>query len=135
MGTVLIFLDPMFRTRLLQLRHARNLTQQALADMVHIHVNQVRRYERGATTPTLEVLIRIARTLNVSLDDLVFNEADRGPSAELALQFEAVSNMPDAERNVIKALLEGMIVNYQTKQIVRNLNSATPRANPDSPSV
>lgn len=135
MGTVLIFLDPMFRTRLLQLRHARNLTQQALADMVHIHVNQVRRYERGATMPTLEVLIRIARTLNVSLDDLVFNEADRGPSAELALQFEAVSNMPDAERNVIKALLEGMIVNFQTKQIVRNLNSATPRANPDSPSV
>jgi transcriptional regulator with XRE-family HTH domain len=127
----------MFRTRLLQLRHARNLTQQALADLVHIHVNQVRRYERGATTPTLEVLMRIARVLNVTLDDLVFSETDRAPSPDLALQFEAVSNMPEADRNVIKALLEGMIVNYQTKQIVlRNMHPASttrPSSDPQHP--
>lgn len=125
-GTALIQLDPMFRTRLIQLRHDRNLTQQVLADSVGIHVNQARRCERGATESTLEVLIRLARALHVSLDDLVFDEADRGPSAELALQFEAVSHMPDEERHIIKALREGMIVKYQTKQIVRSLSRCPP---------
>jgi hypothetical protein len=54
---------------------------------------------------------------------LVFDEAERGPSDDLALQFEAVSNMPDEERRIIKALLDGMIIKYQTKQMVGNLSS------------
>ncbi|UUZ47751.1 hypothetical protein LP420_32125 [Massilia sp. B-10] len=37
--------------------------------------------------------------------------------ANLALQFEAVSNMPDEERRIVKVLLDGMISSYQTKQI------------------
>lgn len=54
---------------------------------------------------------------------LVFDEAERGPSDDLALQFEAVSHMPDEERRIIRALLDGMIIKYQTKQMVGNLSS------------
>ena len=120
-GTVLFLLSPMFRTRLIQLRKAQGLTQQALADAVQVHVNQIRRYEAGITQPHLDVLVRLARALHVTTDDLLFDESERGPSDDLALQFEAVSHMPDEERRIIKALLEGMIVKYQTKQIVGNL--------------
>lgn len=121
MGTVLFALGPMFRTRLIQLRKARNLTQQALADAVQIHPNQIKRYEAGTTQPHLDVLIRLAKALHVTTDELLFDESERGPSADLALQFEAVSHMPEQERSIIKALLEGMIVKYQTQQIVGNL--------------
>lgn len=85
--------------------------------MATIHVNQIRRYEAGSAQPTLEALIRLARVLHVSLDGLVFEENERGPSDDLALQFEAVSGMPDDERKIIKALLDGMILKYQAKQI------------------
>lgn len=44
----------------------------------------------------------------LSLDTLVFDEAERGP----------VSHMPDQEHRIIKALLDGMI-----KQIMGNLTS------------
>jgi hypothetical protein len=54
---------------------------------------------------------------------LAFDEAERAPSDDLALQFEAVSNMPDEERRIIKALLDGMIIKYQTKQMTGNLSS------------
>jgi len=37
------------RDRLIELRHERNLTQQKMADAIGIHVNQIRRYEAGAT--------------------------------------------------------------------------------------
>jgi transcriptional regulator with XRE-family HTH domain len=121
MDTALLLLSPMFRTRLIQYRKAQNLTQQALADAIGMHVNQIKRYEAGTAQPNLEALVRLAKVLHVSLDTLVFDESERGPSEDLALQFEAVSHMPDEERRIIKALLDGMIVKYQTQQIVGNL--------------
>lgn len=121
MGTVLLLLNAMFPNRLIQFRKAQGLTQQALADAIGMHVNQIKRYEGGSSQPTLDVLVRLAKVLHVSLDTLVFDESERGPSEDLALQFEAVSHMPDEERRIIKALLEGMIVKYQTQQIIGNL--------------
>lgn len=59
----------------------------------------------------------------MSLDQLVFDEGERGPSDDLRLQFEAVSHMSDDDRRIIKALLDGMIVKHQTKQMVGNLSS------------
>lgn len=118
MATSTLWLLPMnFPARLIQLRKAADLSQQALADMAAIHVNQIRRYEAGSAQPTLDTLIRLAKVLHVSLDGLVFEEHERGPSDDLALQFEAVSVMPDDERRVIKALLDGMILKYQARQI------------------
>jgi transcriptional regulator with XRE-family HTH domain len=116
------WLSPMFRTRLVQIRKSKNLTQQALADSMGIHVNQIKRYESGQSDPSLDALVRLARALHVSLDDLVFDESERGPSEDLALQFEAVSHMPEKERSIIKALLDGMIFKYQTQQIIGNLS-------------
>lgn len=115
-GTVLLVLSPVFRTSLIQFRKAQSLTQQALADAIGMHVNQVKRYEAGTSQPTLDVLVRLARVLHVSLDTLVFDESERGPSDDLALQFEAVSHMSDDERRIIKALLDGMILKHQARR-------------------
>lgn len=115
--TTLWFIPMNFPARLIQLRKAADLTQQALADSASLHVNQIRRYEAGSAQPTLDALIRLAKVLHVSLDELVFDDHERGPSDDLALQFEAVSSMPEEERRIIKALLDGMILKYQAKQI------------------
>jgi hypothetical protein len=56
-------------------------------------------------------------------DFVLFDEHERGPSDDLRLQFEAVSQFPEEERKIVKALLEGMIIKFQTKQMVGNLSS------------
>jgi transcriptional regulator with XRE-family HTH domain len=112
-----------FSTRLSHLRRQSSMTQQALADTAGLHVNQIRRYEAASARPTLEALVGLARALHVSLDDLVFEEGERGPSDDLRLQFEAVSHMAEDERRVVKALLEGMIMKYQSRQMVGILSS------------
>lgn len=112
-----------FPAQLIQLRRQHHLTQQALADAVGVHVNQIKRYEAGAAQPTLETLVNLAKALHVSLDALVFEENERGPSDELRLQFEAVSYMPEDDRRIVRALLDGMIVKHQTKQLVGGLSS------------
>ncbi len=111
-----------FPKRLVQIRKAQNFTQQSLADTVGLHVNQIKKYEAGNAQPTLTALIKLAQALHVSLDDLVFEEGERGPDEELRLQFEAVSHMSPEEKLIIKALLEGMIVKHQTRKMVSNLS-------------
>ncbi|NOY15820.1 MAG: helix-turn-helix transcriptional regulator [Gammaproteobacteria bacterium] len=111
-----------FPKRLLRVRKAQGYTQQSLADAVGMHVNQIKKYEAGTAQPTLSALIKLAKTLHISLDALVFDEGERGPDEDLRLQFEAVSHMPLEDKKVIKALLDGMIIKHQTKQMVSGLS-------------
>lgn len=112
-----------FSHRMITLRRERNLTQQELAGIVGLHVNQISRYESEQAMPSLEALKKIAIGLSLSLDDLVFEKDERNPDEDLRLQFEAVSRMPSEDKKIVKALLDGMIVKYQTKQLVSGLSS------------
>jgi hypothetical protein len=53
--------------------------------------------------------------LAVSLDELVFNEADLGPGERIKLLIEAVEQLNQDEQQVIQELLEGMVMNYQIR--------------------
>jgi len=102
--------------RLISLRRERDLTQQQMADAIGVHVNQVRRYEAGATQPSLDALKKIAVAMSVTIDSLVFDEEERGPDEQLRLQFEAISHLSPEEKQVVKELLDGMIIKYQSRK-------------------
>lgn len=117
MGSSIVWLLPMhFSARLIQIRKSQGFTQQALADAAGLHINQIRRYETGSAQPTLEGLIKLAKSLHVSLDELVFDESDRGPGERMKLLFEAVEQLDQDEQQVIQELLEGMVMKYQTRR-------------------
>jgi transcriptional regulator with XRE-family HTH domain len=118
-----LWLDPMqFPSRLIQFRKEQGFSQQSLADSAQIHVNQIRRYEAGTAQPTLDALIRLAKALHLSLDSLVFDDRERGPSDDLALHFEAISDFTDDERKVAKAVLEGLIIKHQAGRFSKTLS-------------
>lgn len=101
-------------TRLAYIRKSKGLTQQALADAIGLRVRQIKRYEAGNSQPSLEAIKKIAQTLHVTADSLIFDEGELAPDADLALQFQAISGMAPAEQQqVIKQLLEGMIIKYE----------------------
>ncbi|NRB25946.1 helix-turn-helix transcriptional regulator [Shewanella sp.] len=102
--------------RLISLRRDKQLIQQEMADTIGVHVNQIRRYEAGATQPSLEVLKKIAVTLHVSIDSLVFNASERDPDDELKLQFEAIQGFTEQEKLVTKTVLEGLILKHDANR-------------------
>lgn len=61
----------MFNKRLREIRMKRGFTQQRLADSVEIALRSYQCYETGTRTPCYDLLIRIADTLDVSLDYLM----------------------------------------------------------------
>lgn len=118
MGLTTYWVLPMhFPARLIQLRKLRGLTQQELGEVAQLHVNQIRRYEAGTAQPTLEALIRLAKALHTHLDDLVFGEGERGPSDDLALLFEAVNDFSDAEKETVRTVLSGMVLQHSARKL------------------
>jgi len=105
-----------FVKQLVTLRKQQGLTQQALADAIDLHVNQIKRYEAGTAQPTLDTLVRLAKELHTTLDNLVFEENQRGPSDDLMLQFEALSQFDNEDKQVAKAVLESLILKHNAKR-------------------
>lgn len=105
-----------FADRLASLRRDKGLTQQQLAERVGLHQTQIHRYESGASEPSMDALRRLALTLGVTIDQLVFDDAERGPDEELRLQFEAISRFDQEEKRVVKALLDSLILKHEAKR-------------------
>jgi transcriptional regulator with XRE-family HTH domain len=107
-----------FPKRLVVLRKGRGLTQSALADEVGVHVTHLRRYEAGRSQPTLEVIRKLAVALRVSADTLVFDEKERGPGEDMRLQFEAVSQLAPDEKEVVRSVLEGILLKHEARRLL-----------------
>lgn len=102
-----------FAVRFLQLRKQHKLTQPQMADLIGIHITQVKRYEAGEAQPSLDILKKIAMAFNVTTDWLIFEEGEREPKDALKLKFEAIAQMDQPERQVVDA----MILKHQAKQL------------------
>src|SRR5271166_4114072 len=105
-----------FPQRLSTLRKERSLTQQALAELVGLGITQMKRYEAGASQPTLDVIRKLSQVLRVSADELLFGKAERGPDEDLRLQFEAISRFSDDEKKVVRSVLEGLLLTHEARR-------------------
>ena len=57
--------------RLRDLRHAKGISQQDLADILHVTQQSIYKYETGKAESDLDVVIAIANYFDVSVDYLV----------------------------------------------------------------
>jgi transcriptional regulator with XRE-family HTH domain len=105
-----------FPERLAMIRKAKGLTQEGLANLASLTKLQIHRYEKGSSQPTLQTLKRLAISLHCSIDQLVFEDGERGPVDELLMLFEGVSRLDDDEQNLIKELIESVMLKHDAKR-------------------
>lgn len=108
-----------FPERLARLRKAQGLTQQMMADKIGIHVSQLKKYEAGSSQPTLEVFRKIALSLNVSADALLFDADERGPSDDFRLKFEAITKLDDDEKDALTKVIDSMLHMHDAKRWIQ----------------
>jgi transcriptional regulator with XRE-family HTH domain len=113
-----------FHEHLAALRKQRGLTQMALAELVGLHISQIRRYESGQSQPTLDAIRKLSVALSVSADMLLFEKDERGPDQDLKLQFEAVSRLDPEEKKVIRSVIESIILRNTMKEAERRFSLA-----------
>ena len=105
-----------FPQHVIALRKQKAMTQQQLAERIGVHVAQIRRYEAGTSQPTLDVIRSMAVALGVSADELLFATNERGPDADLKLQFEAVSKFDPESKKVVQQVLDSMILQQEARR-------------------
>jgi transcriptional regulator with XRE-family HTH domain len=118
-----------FAEKLTKLRKDKGFTQQELAQRARIGIAQIRRYEKGNSSPTLEVIKNIAKTLSVSADELIFDEgegivASKIKDRELLEQFEQISMLTPQDKEALKTVIESMIIKSKLQQIIPSQTDA-----------
>ena len=61
-----------FGENLKKLRVERGVSQEDMAKKIKVHANHLSRYERGLSAPSIEVVEKMAKLFDVSIDELVF---------------------------------------------------------------
>jgi transcriptional regulator with XRE-family HTH domain len=105
-----------FADRLASFRKSKGLTQKALADASGMSLIQINRHEAGTSSPNLDAIRKLAVALAVTADQLVFDDAERGPDDELRLQFEALSRFGPDEKKTAKDVLDGLILKHEARR-------------------
>lgn len=99
------------------LRKELGLTQKELAEKVGVHPAQLARYELGLSTPSLSILIRLAKYCEVSIDYIVFG-IDKEAAKRTRVQDQGlldltrrIDNLNRPQRDKIKWAIQGLLSN------------------------
>ncbi len=98
-------------------RKALGLTQQALADQLHISNKSVSKWETGEGLPDISILKELASALQISVDELLGNALH---------QTVAITNIPNKVRLVRLMTRFGVIIVYLFPFISLTFNSSEP---------
>lgn len=63
-------------------RAIHEITQEELAKKIRVTRRTINSIERGKYNPSIEVAFRIARTFNVTIEEVFFFDDDSGESSE-----------------------------------------------------
>ena len=127
-----------FGVLLKKLRKQKRLSQGKLGKSVDVHYNHIGRYERGDSYPSVPVLIRLSRVLDVTMDELINGlkkedeEIDETKSVEEVskqqtpakeggrlsrLIMEACELAPE-DQAVVAALIEAFVLKKKVKELL-----------------
>jgi transcriptional regulator with XRE-family HTH domain len=107
-----------FGMNLKNIREGAKMTQAQLGQLAKLDVSQISRIERGSSKPELDTIKRIAIALSCSTDDLIFDQGEREPTAELKLLFERVSQLPDDRKALVKEFLLAIIQRAEAQEML-----------------
>ena len=108
--------------RIKELRTGKKLTQSDLATEVGLTYVQIGRYETGKSTPSAEVLQKLAAALNTTTDFLMNGSNDEVVSAqltdkELLSQFREVEKLDQEDKHLIKTFIDAFLTKRKIQKL------------------
>jgi len=120
-----------FAERVTALRKQRGMTQARIAELLGMATRSYNRWERGGHLPSLEMLVKAADILAVSLDELVGRQATISEptirNAELHQLVQEVDQLPDREQQAVIVMLDGLLRSAQVTRAVTRRGGAGAR--------
>ena len=103
--------------KIIQLRKQNGLSQSVLAEKIEASRTIIGNYERNSNTPSIEMIIKIAKVFNVSLDYLIGEGQLSSYDKEVLKRIEDIDQLDQETRKNLFFLIDNVIQNYKTKQV------------------
>ena len=101
--------------RITQLRKHKNWSQDELAKQIDSSRVMIGKYERGDNLPSIEVMVKLAKAFEVSVDFLLGEGQNANYDKEMVKRLDEVENLPDPEKQRIFDYMDLIIRDYKTK--------------------
>ena len=112
--------------RIRQLRAERGWSQDELAAQVGSDARGISRYETGRITPSLDAVLRIAETFNVSLDYLAVDGSPRRPfrveDPGLVEHLAQAAELNTEDRTALLNVLDALLTKTRIKAVVQDVS-------------
>ncbi len=99
----------LFGDRLSELRKNKKMSQDEIAKKIGVHAPVIGRYERSEVKPSIEVAVKIAEALNVSLDYLV-GSTDLILDKNIVKRIQNIQKLDDENKGHLFALMDAFLL-------------------------
>lgn len=110
-----------FQEKIKALRKAADMSQQDLAEKLHIHVTHLSKMENGHLMPSIDIVQRLMKVFTVSADQLL-NEDEKTvvdiKNSELNEQVALISQLDEEERNALIKIINSMLTKKRMKDLL-----------------
>lgn len=123
--------------RIRSLRQQLQMTQVELSERLDMTQSNLSAIERGARGVTVHQVVRIAKALGASTDEILVGENVPTPRKSLRhrrllQQLQRVEQLPDSDRRVLLQILAGMLKHRQERRARGKSARITPPGDKDS---
>ncbi|MCK5097932.1 MAG: helix-turn-helix transcriptional regulator [Desulfobacteraceae bacterium] len=114
-----------FQDKLVKLRKERKWSQAVLCEHVGINITYLSRLENGKSQPSGDMLWKIAKTLGVSMDYFMDEEADEAipvtiKDKTLIKRLELIDSLGDSDRQTIINVIDSMLTKKKMFDLLQN---------------
>ena len=104
-----------FGDNMMLIRKKKGLSQAALGKAIGTSGDVIGRYERGDIKPSIEVVVKIADALEVSVDFLI-GKTDLQLDKEAVQRLVDISKLPNENKNYVLDLIDMALRDFKAKK-------------------
>lgn len=102
--------------RITQLRKTKNWSQDELAKGIGSSRVMIGKYEREDNSPSIEVIVKLAKAFQVSVDYLLGEGPNASYDKEMIKRLDELETLPESEKQHIFHYMDLIIRDYKTKK-------------------
>lgn len=103
-------------SKITELRKQHNLSQTELAKKIDASRTIVGNYERNENRPSIDMILKLAKVFNVSVDYLVGEGQLANYDKEVLKRMEDIENLDNDTKSKLFFLIDNVVQNFKTKQ-------------------
>jgi len=103
-------------SKITELRKQHNLSQAELAKQINVSRTIIGNYERNSNTPSIDVLLKMAKTFNVSVDFIIGEGQLSNYDNTILKRIDDIENLNQEDKNHLFALMDAFLRDAKTKK-------------------